>query len=249
MLSIYFFLLGMTLGSFYNVIGLRLPKRISFTRNRSFCPHCRNQLEWHELIPVFSFLLQKGSCRHCNKRISILYPLMEILSGSAFLLFYIAIDSHIKLLPALLLYTLFHILIVSDLMYQVIPNTVLLFFFSIFFLFRLIYPLDPWWHSAAGALIGLVGTAAIIICSRGGMGGGDMKLLGLIGFILGPSLLLVAFLTAVLTAFILSVFLLAFAKKNLKSKIPFAPFLSIGGMTAFMYGEALIQWYLLYFLS
>ncbi|WP_173916005.1 A24 family peptidase [Halobacillus sp. Marseille-Q1614] len=249
MFMFYFFLIGITLGSFYNVVGLRVPKRTLFTQHRSHCPTCHSTLSWYELIPIGSFIHQKGLCRHCSAKISILYPVMELLSGLIFTFSYSIIGLHKDLLLVLLLYALFHIIVVSDLKYMVIPNKVLLFFFTVFFLFRLIYPLDPWWLSLVGGLLGSGGIAVIIIISRGGMGGGDMKLLGLVGFILGPHLLLITFLTAVLLGTFLSVFLMAFTSANRKSGFPFGPFIAIGGMAAFFYGELIARWYLLYFLS
>src|SRR5699024_2534429 len=85
---IVFFVTGSVLGSFFNVVGLRLPKQIAFDYNRSCCPRCNHQLRWYELIPIASYILQKGKCRHCTRRISFIYPFIEFFTGFLFVYSY-----------------------------------------------------------------------------------------------------------------------------------------------------------------
>src|SRR5699024_11082454 len=103
LLSIIFFLLGMTFGSFFNVVGLRVPKNEPFGNERSYCPDCKSQLKAYELIPVLSFLFQKGKCRNCKKKISFMYPAIELLTGILFMYSYLHIGLEWELITALLL--------------------------------------------------------------------------------------------------------------------------------------------------
>src|SRR5699024_12643625 len=82
--SIITFMIGSIFGSFYNVVGLRVPLGVDFIKNRSVCMHCKSELSWFELIPIFSYVLQKGKCRHCHTSISIFYPIIELCTGFLF---------------------------------------------------------------------------------------------------------------------------------------------------------------------
>ncbi|MFC7321030.1 prepilin peptidase [Halobacillus campisalis] len=241
---LYFFILGIILGSFYNVVGLRVPKGELFKEDRSYCPHCRHSLSWYELIPLLSFTLQSGKCRHCRQRISPIYPFMEFFSGLAFAASFLSLGFQFELLLALLLVSMFHIIVVSDLRYMIIPNKVLVFFAFLIMIYRIADPIDPWWASLAGGGLGFAGTALIIIVSRGGMGGGDMKLFTVIGFALGVKLLIVSFFLAVLIGTAASLVLMSLKVVGRKNPIPFGPFIAIGSLASYFYGIQLINWYL-----
>ncbi|WP_079479523.1 prepilin peptidase [Halobacillus salinus] len=243
-LTLYFFLLGTILGSFYNVVGLRLPNGGLMHENRSYCPICKKTLAWYELIPILSYTLQKGRCRGCGDSISPIYPSMEAITGVIFALCFYQFGLGPQLILALLLMSMFHIIMVSDIRYMVIPDHLLLFFFGLFIVYRFFYPLDPWWSSLIGGLGGLTVTAAIILVSRGGMGGGDMKLFGLLGFVLGWKLLLVTFFLSTLIGAVVSGGLLAAGIIQRKKPIPFGPFIVVGASFAFFSGRIIIDWYL-----
>ncbi|MCA0969928.1 prepilin peptidase [Halobacillus litoralis] len=243
-LTLYFFILGTILGSFYNVVGLRLPKGDLFKESRSHCPNCHHTLQWYELVPIVSFLLQKGRCRNCKKKISSVYPIMEALSGMTFALSFYLFGFQVELVLALLLMSLFHMIVVADFAYMVIPDRLLLFFLPLFIVYRVIDPLDPWWASLIGGAVGLFLTAAIILLSKGGMGGGDMKLFGLIGFVLGWKLLLVTYFLSTLIGAMVSWGLLAAGVIERKKPIPFGPFIVLGASFAFFSGRIIIDWYL-----
>ncbi|MFG6148370.1 prepilin peptidase [Halobacillus sp. B23F22_1] len=243
-MSLYIFLIGLIFGSFYNVVGLRVPKRELFKQERSYCPNCHQALCWYELLPIFSYLLQKGRCLHCLQKISPLYPLMELFSGLSFSYSYWVFGFHPSLFLALLVLSMFHIIIVSDLRYMVIPDKVLLFFTVLFIVYRFFYPTVPWWGSLSGALTGLIATAVIIAISKGGMGGGDMKLLGVIGLALGTELLLLTFFLAISVGAIVNLILIFFKVISRKSPVPFGPYIAVGGAAAIFHGSFLIDWYL-----
>ncbi|GGF06789.1 type 4 prepilin-like proteins leader peptide-processing enzyme [Halobacillus andaensis] len=243
-LTFYLLLIGLILGSFYNVVGLRVPKGELFKQERSYCPNCHQSLRWYELIPIFSYILQKGRCLHCQQKISPLYPLMELFSGLSFSYSYWVFGFQPSLILALLLLSMFHIIIVSDLRYMVIPDKVLLFFTVLFVIYRFVYPTVPWWGSVVGALTGLIGTAVIIVISRGGMGGGDMKLFAVIGLALGTKLLLLTFFLATFIGAIVNLTLIFFKVISRDNPVPFGPYIAAGGAVAIFYGSDLIDWYL-----
>src|SRR5699024_10935150 len=173
-----FLVLGLVLGSFFNVIGLRLPLKQAFSSNRSRCPHCTHVLSWYELLPIISYLLQQGTCRHCQAKISPVYPVTALFTGVLFAVSFSFTGFQLELITALLLVALLGIIFVSDITYMCIPDEVLLFFCPLFIFMRLVQPLDPWWSAFAGGLGAFLLIAVIILISRGGMGGGDMKLFG-----------------------------------------------------------------------
>ncbi|UOQ46442.1 A24 family peptidase [Halobacillus salinarum] len=168
---------------------------------------------------------------------------MELFSGLLFSYSYIVFDWGWGFLYALILVALFHIIIVSDLAYMIIPDRVLLFFFFILLLYRSFHPLMPYWASIAGGLIGLAGIALIILISRSGMGGGDMKLFGLIGFAMGVKMLLVTFFLATLLGAILGGVLLATGTISRAKPIPFGPFIAVSALIVVFSGPLLIDWY------
>ncbi|MUV39327.1 Type 4 prepilin-like protein leader peptide-processing enzyme [Lentibacillus sp. JNUCC-1] len=152
-LSGLFFVLGLIFGSFFNVVGLRVPEGRSFVNGRSACPNCNNTLGGKELIPVVSYIFQRGKCRHCKTKISLLYPVVELATGFLFAYSAYMIGLQFELITALLLVSMLMIILVSDLIYMIIPNKVLLFFFPLMIIMRIAVPLDPWWSPIAGGLV------------------------------------------------------------------------------------------------
>lgn len=131
-LYIYLLLLGLLFGSFYNVVGLRVPIKRSIVTPRSTCGTCGHQLTPYELIPVVSYLLQKGKCRGCESRISPIYPFFELLTGLLFATAPLVIGWSGELVVALTLISMFMIIIVSDIHYMLIPDKILIWFAGIF---------------------------------------------------------------------------------------------------------------------
>lgn len=239
-----FFILGTIFGSFFNVVGLRAPKGISFTNDRSYCPNCQKQLTWYELIPILSYFLQAGKCRGCGKTIGKLYPTIELLTGLFFALSYWRFDLTMELVLSLIVVSLAIIIIVTDYTYTLIPNKILLFFLPILIIARIAIPLNPWWSPIVGSLTGFGLLLLIIIVSKGGMGAGDLKYFAVLGIVFGfPNILLVFFLSTFYGA-IINIVLLIFKKVNRKSKVPFGPYISFAALTVLFFGEQIISWYL-----
>ncbi|WP_164668376.1 prepilin peptidase [Virgibacillus doumboii] len=248
LLILFFFILGLVFGSFFNVVGLRLPKNIPFVNDRSICPHCQQQLSWYENIPLLSFVIQNAKCRHCGEKISFIYPAIELFTGVLFALSYTIIGLNLELLTALLLVSMLMIILVSDIKYMLIPNKVLLFFLPLFIIMRLLSPLNPWWSSILGAVIGVVLLSVIILISRGGMGGGDMKLFGVLGIVLGIENVLLAFFLSCVIGALIGMMLLLFKVIGRKQPVPFGPYIVAATLITYFYGDFLLDWYFTYLL-
>jgi len=239
-----FFLLGMVFGSFFNVVGLRVPKKIPFHNDRSYCPTCKQQLHWYELIPVLSYMLQKVKCRTCKTPISFIYHIVELFTDYLFAFSFIQMGFAAELVTALLLVSMLMILFVSDMTYMIIPDKILLFFLPLFILMRILSPLDPWYDAIIGAVVGFFLLAAIILLSKGGMGAGDMKLFGVLGIVLGWKNVLITFFIAAALGAVIGGSLMLFNKVGKKQPIPFGPYIGCGALISYFYGEQILTFYL-----
>lgn len=244
MISLLIFLYGLTFGSFFNVVGLRVPEGQSIVKPRSACPSCRHELRWWELIPVFSYVLLRGKCRGCGSRISPVYPITELLTGILFALAPVLLGWTWELVVTWTLISLFMIIFVSDIHYMVIPDKILLFFAGIFLLERIIWPLTPWWDSLFGAAAGFLLLLLIAYVSKGGMGGGDVKLFAVIGFVLGWKLMLLSFMLSTFYGAFFGILAMALRLVKRRQPIPFGPFIALGTLTAYFFGTQLIEQYI-----
>ena len=205
------FLLGLILGSFLSVLSYRYPRRTQFLAGRSFCPKCKAKIPWFDNIPLLSFIFLGGRCRSCRKRISLRYPMIELVTGIAFTLLW-------PNLTDLIIFSILFLIFIIDLEYQIIPDP--LVFLGLLF--------SPFANLPAGFLAASFLLLIHLITRGKGMGLGDVKfaVLGgaLIGIKLMPLWLFLSFLTGALVAIIL----VLWRKKGLKDKIAFGPFLVIG---------------------
>lgn len=239
-----FFVYGLVFGSFYNVVGLRVPKGESIVNPPSHCTVCDRRLTLKDLVPVFSYLFLRGKCRVCGTKISFIYPLMELITGILFVLAYLRFGISWELAVALVFYSLLVVLTVSDLAYMLIPDKFLLFFGSILVVLRIIEPLDPWWDSVVGAVLGFSILLLIAIISKGGMGGGDIKLFLVIGLVLGTVHSLVVLGLASVIGLIFGIISLRLSKQGRKTPIPFGPSIALAAVIVHLYGEELIGAYM-----
>jgi len=255
-LFLYFpvFFIGLAVGSFLNCVIYRLKTGEGFLRGRSFCPHCRQKLSWLDLIPVFSFLILKGKCHYCSKKISWQYPLVEVTTGGLFVL--IASQSFsITYSGFLLIASCFLIVIfVYDFKHFLIPDKVIYPAIAISFLYQLFMALDfKTWKLDSGSLFypllaAFLASAfflIIFLISRGRwLGFGDVKLVFFLGLLLSWPNILVALFSAFFIGALIGTGLIIFGQKTLKSAVPFAPFLVIGTFIALFWGEKFMDWYL-----
>lgn len=243
-LYIYLFALGLVLGSFFNVVGIRVADGKSVVTPRSHCPTCERYLAWHELIPVLSYLMQRGKCKGCGTHISAKYPFFELLTAILFVVAPLFVGWGLELIVALLLISLLVIITISDFHAMLIPNKILLFFFILFIPIQFIVPHDPWWDGIAGFFVGGVLLYIIALVSRGGMGGGDVKLFAVLGFILGIKGVLLAFFFSTLFGALIGSILMIVGKVKRGKPMPFGPYIALGTITAYFYGEQIWQWYM-----
>ncbi len=238
------FLLGLLLGSFYNVVGLRVPKGESIVAPRSHCPSCKRTLTALELIPVVSYMLQKGKCRACCARISFVYPFVELSTAILFTLAPFLVGWSVEVAVSWTLISLFVIIFVSDVHYMIIPDRVLLFFAPLLFIERIwLVPLTPWWDSLLGSFVGFMMLFLIALVSKGGMGGGDIKLFAVIGLALGVKLTVLAFFLSTFVGTMFGLIGMAIGRVKRGEPMPFGPAIVVGTLIAYFFGEAMIDMY------
>jgi len=263
------FVFGLTIGSFLNCVIYRLEHKelSSFMRGRSFCPHCKHTLSWLDLIPVFSFLFLKGKCRYCKRKISWQYPLVELTTGFLFVLIlnyelrimnYEIFDfvNVINLLFLILSSSFLILIFVYDLKHYIIPDKVVYPAILIAFLFRIlnlgfvsnfefrILNLRNLSNPFLSAVFASIFFLVIVLASRGKwMGIGDIKLAFFMGLLLGFPNILAALFFAFLIGAIIGIGLVLLKKKEMKSEVPFGPFLVAGTFIALFWGSEIINWY------
>jgi prepilin signal peptidase PulO-like enzyme (type II secretory pathway) len=242
-MTIFVFILGLIIGSFLNCVILRTYKEESFVFGNSYCPKCKHNLSSWDLLPVISYLFLRGKCRYCSNKISIQYPLVELSTAIIFTFVYLQIGLSLELIYLLTILTIFIVIFVYDLKYYIIPDR---FVFSaiIISLVWIILNGDILLTFAA-ALGASLFFFLIWFFSKGmAMGFGDVKLAFLIGLLLGwPNVLVGLFLGFFFGAIIGTIAILINGR-NLKSEIPFAPFLLSGAFVTLFWGDKIVQWYL-----
>lgn len=251
LIAIIIFFIGLICGSFLNSVIYRMRELTSIFSERSHCPHCKKDIPWYDLIPLFSFVALSGKCRECKKKISWQYPLVELGSALLFLALYAQFGLSVYSIT-LMLITLFLIIIfVYDLYHQIIPDLMIIPVIVIWILIWLgslvfNYSLGTnFVNLLIGALVGGGFIGLLVLITKGkGMGVGDIKLTFLLGFILGWQNMIVGLVSAFILGAVVGVLLIVSKTKKLKSSLPFGPFLVAGFYFALFYGEKVIQWYL-----
>ncbi len=241
---IFVILFFLILSSFLNVVAIRIPKGESIVYPASHCVKCHHPLGPLDLIPVLSFLALGGKCRYCKTKVSPVYPLGEIFTTSLFVFTYAQIGFNQELWIAIPLMALLATITISDLLYQIISNKVNIFFFALFSLIHLFYQPLPYTNYLLGVLSGGGLLLLIALISRGGMGGGDIKLMAVVGMAIGWKLTLLSFFIASFIGGTVGGFLLLAKIVKRKQPIPFGPFLALGIFLAYFWGNDLIQAYL-----
>jgi len=239
--GLYVFVVGLCFGSFYNVVGLRMPENKSIIRPRSSCPHCHHQLKAIELIPVVSYILQRGKCKKCGTKISFVYPLMELITGLLFVLALSEATSIGFLVVSLTFISMLVIITVSDIAYQLILDKHLIFFMVVFIIERIMFKniqltnfLD---FVLMYVVVWLFAVIMTKILKKEALGGGDIKLLAVNAFMLG-------FVNTLVSIFIAAVIaLVAILLSKKRDYIAFGPFLAIGAIIMWFYGSEIINWY------
>ncbi len=247
--GIVVFVFGACIGSFLNVCIFRLPAGRSIVRPGSSCPKCGHRLSWWENIPILSYLILRAKCHRCQAPISVQYPLVEALTGTLTL----ALWQKFGPTPQFMIYFPFiaSLLVISfiDLEYQVIPDTLSLPGILLGIACSFLNPDLKWYDSIIGAILGggvLFSIAAgyLLLTKKEGMGGGDIKLLAMIGAYLGwRALPLVIFISAAAGS-VIGIGIILLSKAGRQSPIPFGPFLSAAAVLTLFYGDQIWAWYL-----
>ena len=237
---ILFVIIGIILASFYGVVGYRLSNSESIVNPPSHCEKCNKRLKWYDLIPVFSYIILRGKCRYCGKKLSILYLLTEIISGILFGIGYYIYGLNYELLLYLIIVSLMIIIFISDFNYLVILDspTIIAIILTIIIKF-IIFGFNTTIHYILTGIILFVFMYIIKIIGdhafkRESLGGGDIKLALFIGLILGLKLSLV---TVVLASFIALPYSLIYVIKKQDKEVPFGPFLIMATLICFVFSD------------
>lgn len=258
-MQIIFFIFGLITGSFLNVCIYRLPRSLSIVTPPSACPVCHTPIKPWQNIPLLSYIFLGGKCGHCGQAISFRYPLVELLNG---VLYWAAATSfqvgwHTPIICIVV--SALVVITFIDLDFQIIPDSITLpgiviGVLSASFLFPDPFSAGPLHeivgirNSVAGLLIG--GGLFILVAELGrrmagtdALGGGDIKLMAMIGAFMGwKAVLLTTFIGSV-SGSLVGIFLILAKGKGGKSKIPFGPFLALGALVTLFYGNIILQWY------
>ena len=244
-IGIIVFLFGITVGSFLNVLIYRIPKKEEFVKTRSHCMSCGYQLEWYDLIPIFSWLSLGGKCRKCKSKISAQYPLIELLNGILWLLSFLFYDLTITTLLFCGLFSSLIALSVIDFRTYEIPvgfNIFILVLGTIRVIYEFIIDHNSWPEYIIGLVSVSVPLLLIFYATKGrGIGGGDVKLMGAAGLLLGWKLIVLAFFLGCLLGSVIHITRMKVSGES--HVLAMGPYLSAGIIIAVLFGERIISAY------
>jgi len=247
------FAFGLAVGSFLNVCIYRIPLKISLAKGRSFCPNCHSQISWYDNIPVLSYLLLGAKCRHCQKPISWIYPLVEALTAVLFVLSFWKFGLSWQFLSSLILLSALIVVTFIDLGHQIIPDLISIPGILLGLIFSFLIPGFNWLNSLIGVLLGglffcLLAWGGQLLFKKESLGGGDIKLAAMLGAFLGwQKLILVFFLSSFSGALVGIILILAVKDFRSKRIIPFGPFLALASAVVLFLGDHLLRFYLSHF--
>ena len=238
---------GLAVGSFLNVCIHRLPREQSLNSPPSRCPHCEYRLRWFDNIPVVSYAILGGRCRKCRARISIRYPIVELVTMGLFVVHGAVFGWTALLIPRLVFACAMVVLFAIDFEHHLLPNAITLPGVAVGLIASTVLPpgiID----ALIGVLVGggvlwLIGEAYFRYSGQEGMGGGDVKMLAMIGAFLGWKLVLVTLVLSSITGSMIGLVVIAIRKGGMKYALPYGTFLALGALVASLAGEAIVSWY------
>ncbi len=237
-------LFGASIFSFLNVVIYRVPRKMSFVQGYSHCPDCNHRLSGCDMIPVFSWLFLRGRCRYCGGKVSSRYTWIELTGGCIALLCVFKIGCNLAAVTGFAFLGMLTVVAFVDIDTMEIPNG----FVAVILLIGIISMVTMPGISLAERLIGVFSVSLplllITLVIPGAFGGGDIKLMGACGLLLGWKLSLVSLFLAVLTGGLYGIYLLGTKKKGRKEHFAFGPFLCAGMFAALFWGQQLTGWYL-----
>lgn len=244
-MTLIFLIYGLFIGSFLNVCIFRIPSGISIVKPPSSCGSCGHKLNYIDMIPVFNYIINKGKCKYCGSSYSVQYPLIELLNGLMYALVYVKFGFTINSILYCLLISMLITLSIIDLKYKIIPDSLNITGAIIGIIFIIVNKTVL--NSIAGSLIGLTLFLAIALLTNA-MGGGDIKLMAVLGLIFGIKGVLFITLFSFVIGAIISVILIILKIKGRKDEIPFGPFISLSALIYIFFGTEIINWYFAIFM-
>jgi len=246
---IFAFIFGAVVGSFLNVCICRLPKNESIVFPPSHCPTCDYRIPWYDNVPIISYLILRGKCRSCNSRISIQYPLVELVTALLTLFLFMRFGPTFVFLVLFLFCSAMVVVTFIDLEHQIIPDVISLPGIVAGFIFSFFIPQIGWLNSLIGIVVGggslwLVASGYELLTKKEGMGGGDIKLLAMMGAFFGWKAIPFIIFVSSLVGSVIGVTVMLIRKKDAKLAIPFGPFLALGAVLYIFFGSQLIHLYL-----
>lgn len=237
-------LFGASIFSFLNVVIYRVPRGISFVKGYSHCPDCNHRLLGSDMVPVFSWLFLRARCRYCGGRVSSRYTWIELMGGCIALLCVCKIGYNLEAITIFAFLGMLTVVAFVDIDTMEIPNG---FVLTILFIGMISIVTVPG-ITLVERLIGMVCVSLplllITMAVPGAFGGGDIKLMGACGLLLGWKLSLVSLFLAIVTGGLYGIYLLGTKKKGRKEHFAFGPFLCVGMFAAVFWGQSLMEWYL-----
>ena len=236
---VVFFILGAILGSFFHVLATRLTEEQSFIYPPSHCPKCNHRLRWYELIPIFSYIIQKGKCRKCGISIPMSYLLIEVITGILFSVCYNEFGFSKELIISLIFVSTMVINIVSDIEYMIILDESLVvstLLIIVTYIITIGFEMTASYiYSAFGAFFTmyLIKLAGDKMFKKESLGGGDIKLMFLFGLVIGYGMSICTIFLATFMAFPIAIYILLSKKNNM---IPFGPFLCMAATLFLIWG-------------
>ncbi len=249
-MNILVFIFGAAVGSFLNVCIYRLPAKTSIVKPSSRCPNCGHPIRYRDNLPIISFILLGGKCRDCKSRISLRYPLVELITAALALILFIKFNLSLTFLVFFVFTAVLIVITFIDLDHQIIPDILTLPGIPLFFLAAVFIVKVPWLEALIGLLVGggvlfIIAFVYELISKREGMGGGDIKLLAMIGGFLGWKSLVFILLFSSLTGAIIGIAVMTIKKQDMKYAIPFGPFLSAAAIAYIFWGTEFMRFLIL----
>jgi leader peptidase (prepilin peptidase)/N-methyltransferase len=262
---IFVFIFGSVIGSFLNVCIYRIPRDSSIVFPSSHCPSCGSPIKFYDNIPILSYIILMGRCRACKAKISARYPLVEFLNGVLYVLtlYKFGSDSIWTVLAYFIFLSALIVITFIDIDFQIIPDSITLPGIPVALILGSILMPDPFegfgyfqnsqplgfkasliGMISGGGFFYLVAVLGKALLKKDAMGGGDIKMMAMVGALMGwKSVILTTFLASLLGS-IIGILLIAVKGREWGSRIPFGPYLALGSVITLFYGHELLMWYL-----
>ncbi len=249
-MSIFFVILGACVGSFLNVCIYRISEGKSIIFPKSFCPNCQHPIRFYDNIPIISYLLLRGRCRDCHEKFSYRYPVVELITALLSLLLFWKYGFSFQYLFAFIFTCALIIITFIDLDHQIIPDVITLPGIPLFLIVTFLFTDVSFLDSVLGILIGgggfyLIAVVYQFITKREGIGGGDIKLMAMLGAFLGWKSLLFILLVSSFLGSIVGIAMMVVHGKDLKYAVPFGPFLSVAAVAYMFLGDYFMNFLIL----